>query len=131
MRVEVFDRGGDRYVITVEGQVTREKAYRVFDLIELLGGIPNSSLRNSSAELSKIDRVRSIVERYFPLVWFSSKDVQFTYERELGESIKLSTVSTYLSRLVDRGFLMVEGGPNAKRYRMITEIARSALHLMK
>jgi hypothetical protein len=40
MRVEVFDGSGNRYTVTFEGYVTREKAIRLLDIVELLGGIP-------------------------------------------------------------------------------------------
>ena len=40
MRVELFDSDGNRYTIAFEGQVTRDKALRLLDLVELLGGAP-------------------------------------------------------------------------------------------
>ena len=40
MRVELFDSDGNRYTIAFEGQVTRDKALRLLDLVELLGGTP-------------------------------------------------------------------------------------------
>ncbi|MQY62308.1 hypothetical protein GH146_03345 [archaeon] len=40
IRVEIFNNG-DRYTITFEGQVTRDKALRLLDLVELLGGYAN------------------------------------------------------------------------------------------
>ncbi len=41
IRVELFDSDGNRYTIAFEGQVTRDKALRLLDLVELLGGAPN------------------------------------------------------------------------------------------
>ena len=41
MRVELFDSDGNRYTIAFEGQVTRDKALRLLDLVELLGGAPS------------------------------------------------------------------------------------------
>jgi hypothetical protein len=46
MKVEVYDESGNRYVISFEGRVTREKALKIFDMVELLGGIPKRSLKN-------------------------------------------------------------------------------------
>jgi hypothetical protein len=40
IRVELFDSDGNRYTIAFEGQVTRDKALRLLDLVELLGGAP-------------------------------------------------------------------------------------------
>ena len=33
MRVELFDNEGNRYTIAFEGQITREKAIRLLDLV--------------------------------------------------------------------------------------------------
>ena len=86
MRVEVFDGGGNRYTITFEGQVTREKALHLLDIVELLGGMPGVSPSGSPtiSELSKQGKVRMFVERNFPIVWFSSRDVQNLYEKVWG-----------------------------------------------
>lgn len=133
IRVEVFDGGGNRYTITFEGQVTREKALRLLDLVELLGGMPglNPEWSRATSELSKFDRTRLIVEKHFPIVWFSSKDIQSMYEQELKEPIHLSTVSTYLSRMADRGILMKKRTSNRCRYRIVTAISQGALNFVK
>lgn len=127
MRVEIFNGSGDRYTITFEGQVTREKALRLLDLVELLGGLPiaNPGLNRPKSELSKIDRIRLIVERSFPIGWFSSGDIQSTYEEEFKEPISLSTVSTYLSRMADRGILTKNKTSNRRRYRIINEVSKA------
>jgi hypothetical protein len=133
MKVDVFDTSGNRYSITFEGQVTRDKALRLLEIVELLGGMPggNPTESKSVSELAKQDKVRFLVERNFPLVWFSSKEAQILYERELKEPISLSTVSTYLSRLAERGFLLKTNIASKKRYRMTTQFTQNALNLAK
>jgi len=74
--------------------------------------------------LSKIDKIRFVVEKSFPIGWFSSRDVQSTYEEEFKEPISLSTVSTYLSRMADRGILTKNRVSNSLRYRIITEVSK-------
>ena len=49
---------------------------------------------------------RLIINKHLPTVWFSSREGQSIYEEEFKEFISLSTVSSTLSRTVDRGFLM-------------------------
>jgi len=133
MRVEVFDGSGNRYTITFEGHITREKAVRLLDLVELLGGIPgeNPGWEDEASKLSKFDRVRQVVEKHFPIVWFTSKEVQSIYEQEFKQPISLSTVSTYLSRMADRGVLAKGGMSNRWRYRTITKMSQSTLSFMK
>lgn len=133
MRVEVFDRSGNRYTITFEGHVTREKALRLIDLVELLGGMPsvNPELTLNNPKLTKFDKLHLIVKKRFPIVWFSSKDVQFVYEEELKEPISISTVSTYLSRMADRGILAKSGMSNRWRYRAVTKMSQNTLSSIK
>jgi hypothetical protein len=133
MRVEVYDETGNRYTITFEGSVTRDKALRLIDLVELLGGMPgvNSSREALSSELSKFDKIHFVLEKHFALVWFSSKDVQSAYKQEFKEPASLSTVSTYLSRMADRGLLLKNKMSNSLRYRVITETSQSILGFIK
>ncbi len=133
MRVEVFDDTGNRYTVTFEGQVSREKALRLIDIVELLGGMPgmNTGAAEPLADQSKVDKIRMIFERHFPIVWFSSKDVQAVYEQELKEPIGLSTVATYLARLAERGVLTRNHASTSVRYRLLTRTAPNVLNVAK
>lgn len=112
MRIELFDNEGNRYTIAFEGQITRDKAIRLLDLVELLGGMPNETADIQPAnlvvknDLSRFEKVRLIIQKRFPLIWFSSKEIQSVYEQELKEPITLSTISTYLARMTNRGILL-------------------------
>jgi hypothetical protein len=129
MRFEISNNG-DRYTITFEGQVTRDKALRLLDLVELLGGMPevNEDTKPSVSEMPKIDKVRLVAEKSFPMGWFTSKELQLAYEKQFNEPIRLSTASTYLSRLADRGFFMKKGASNQLRYRIMTAISKYPIH---
>ena len=123
IRVELFDSDGNRYTIAFEGQVTRDKALRLLDLVELLGGAPNEGPNiNAGASLpnrilSRLEKVQLVIQKNFPLIWFSSKDIQSVYEQELKEPVNLSTVSTYLSRMASKGMLLRTGGPTTLKYK--------------
>ena len=131
IRVELFDSEGNKYTIAFEGQITREKALRLFDLVELLGGMPaggGSSGRNTVGNgFSKYDKVCMIVKKNFPLVWFSSKEVQSVYEQEFKEPISLSTVATYLSRMAKKGMLIKMGASNRLKYRIAPSLPQAAV----
>jgi len=126
MRVELFDNEGNRYTVAFEGQITRDKALRLLDLVELLGGMPGQNPTSGITNLpmngntSLFDKVRSVVQKNFPLVWFSSKDIQAVYEQELKEPIGLSTISTYLTRLANKGYLLRTGSANSLKYKIAT-----------
>jgi hypothetical protein len=123
LRVEIFNNG-DHYTITFEGQVTREKTLRLLDLIELLGGMPsiNPETTCSPSELSKIEKVRLVAEKIFPMSWFSSRELQGAYEKQFNEPIHLSTTSTYLSRLTKRGFFNKKNTSKKTRYRLVSAV---------
>ena len=134
MRVELFDSDGNRYTIAFEGQVTRDKAIRLLDLVELLGGAPSEGptgisegVSLHSSVLSRFEKVHLVVQKSFPLIWFSSRDIQSVYEQELKEPVSLSTVSTYLSRMAVRGLLLRTGGSNNLKYKTAPNIPQATL----
>lgn len=131
MRIEVFDGEGNKYTISFEGQVTRDKALRILDLVELLGGMAsgetNPSVKFLNGEKSKYDKMLFLIQKYFPIAWFSSKEIQEVYEDEFKEPISLSTVATYLSRMASKGILVKAGAFNKLKYRFAQGFSRSAL----
>jgi hypothetical protein len=132
VRVDVFDTEGNRYSITFEGHVTRDKALRLLDMVELLGGMPGGSNPGAGStipgnELSKYDKVQVIVQRHFPVVWFSSREIQTVYEQELKEPISLSTVATYLSRMAMKGVVLKTGPSNNLRYKATQGIPQATV----
>jgi len=122
LRLEAFDSQGNRYTITCEGNVNKENVLRLLDLIEMMGGTETEDERWRRASLAntKFEKIRNIVEQHFPLEWFSSQDAKKACERALQENLSLSTVSTYLARLADRGFLMRKGSSLQRRYKILT-----------
>ncbi|HMK95350.1 MAG TPA: hypothetical protein VK536_08130 [Candidatus Limnocylindrales bacterium] len=133
IRVEVIDNDGGRYTIAFDGQVTRDKALKLLDIVELLGGAPGEDPTSSSGypltsvALSRFDKVQSVVQKSFPLIWFSSKDIQSAYEQELKEPISLSTVSTYLSRMTSKGILLRTGGSNNLKYKTVPSVSQAVI----
>jgi len=133
MRVELFDSDGNRYTIAFEGQVTRDKALRLLDLVELLGGASgegqavNTNPTMPNRVLSRFEKMQAIIQKNFPLIWFSSKDIQSVYEQELKEPVALSTISTYLSRMTTKGMLMRTGTSNNLKYKTAPNIPQATL----
>ncbi len=133
MRVELFDSEGNRYTIAFEGQITRDKAVRLLDLVELLGGMPSegvgSGVSNALASntFSRFEKVRLVIQKSLPLIWFTSKDVQSVYEQELKAPIGLSTVSTYLARMTSKGLLLRTGGPTSLKYKIAPTVPQATI----
>ena len=137
MRVELFDSEGNRYTVTFEGQITRDKALRLLDLVELLGGMPTDATNqgvgsvSGGARASRFEKVRSVIQKSFPLIWFSSRNVQSVYEQELKEPISLSTVSTYLARMTNRGLLQRAGESNKLKYKAVVLLPHATVKYVK
>ncbi|MGD6852946.1 MAG: hypothetical protein ACQCN6_12885 [Candidatus Bathyarchaeia archaeon] len=137
IRVELFDSDGNRYTIAFEGQVTRDKALRLLDLVELLGGAPSDGPTVSSGpampnrSLSRFEKVQLVIQKNFPLIWFSSKDIQAVYEQELKEPVSLSTISTYLSRMAVKGLLLRTGSSNNLKYKTAPNIPQAIKQRIK
>lgn len=124
MRVDLFDNEGNRYTISFEGQITREKALRLLDLLELLGGMPSgvnseANTADITKDWSKYDKVRIVIQKHFPMVWFTSRDVQSIFEQEFKEPISISTVATYLTRMANKGLLVKTGSSNRLKYKVV------------
>jgi hypothetical protein len=133
MRVELFDSEGNRYTVSFEGQITREKAVRLLDFVELLGGVSSDAGNheinqiNASNGFSKYEKVRVLIQKHFPIVWFSSREVQSAYEQEFKEPISLSTVATYFARMANKGLLVKTGASNRLKYKVASSFPKATL----
>ncbi|HVO36848.1 MAG TPA: hypothetical protein VMT01_01595 [Candidatus Acidoferrum sp.] len=131
MRVEVFDAEGNRYTVAFEGQITRDKAVRLLDLVELLGGMPaegktaSAVAASSGITASKYDKMQVVVSKHFPITWFASREIQAVYEQEYNEPISLSTVATYLGRMADRNMILKAGASNSLKYRLAGSVPQA------
>lgn len=126
LKVEVYDEEGNKYAISFEGRVTRDKALKILDLVDLLSGLPETPPLSHEKfnSLSKMDKVKMIVEKYFSLSWFTTRDVQLMYEKEYNTPISLSTVSTYLTRMVNSGILINERNGRNRRFKINANIIK-------
>ena len=132
MRVELFDSDGNRYTIAFEGQITRDKALRLLDLVELLGGMPSEGPSTGTTPtvptaVTRFEKVQLVIQKSFPLIWFSSKDIQSVYEQELKEPVGLSTVSTYLSRMASKGLILRTGTGNNLKYKAAPNLPQATI----
>jgi hypothetical protein len=69
-----------------------------------------------------MDRLAKFIKYEYPNDWFTSQGLRERYET-VADDIKLSTVSTYLSRMNRDGLLERKGNRNNRQYRLIPESA--------
>ena len=126
-KLEFYDDDGVRHSITIDGQVTREKVGKLLDLVEVMAGTPRGTATALSVSPRKFDRLASTIISELKQREFSASDAKKAFEASFMEKIPLSTVSTYLVRLVERGVLdRTEAGRNVS-YRVKTEESRPIL----
>ncbi|MEM1575523.1 MAG: hypothetical protein QXF09_00895 [Nitrososphaerota archaeon] len=116
IRFELIDENGDKLTLIFEGRINREKILQLADFIELYGG--NIEENILSKEENKFHRLIKVIEKYFPFGYFSSKELYEAYLLEYHQPLPLSTISTYLSRLSNKGILQRIGQGVHLKYRI-------------
>ena len=94
------DSDGARYDIKLEGNVTRDKILKIFEMMDLMNIEEEQDVTNMDSVGSKI---WNIVDKFFPMGKFTSTNILEKYEDEYNEPVKLSVISTYLSRFSSKG----------------------------
>ncbi|RMW38261.1 MAG: hypothetical protein EA447_03700 [Nitrosopumilus sp.] len=100
IRIDMEDSDGARYDIKLEGNVTRDKVLKIFEMMDLMNIEEEQETTNIDSIGSKIWH---IVDKFFPMGKFTSTNILEKYEDEFNEPIKLSVISTYLSRFSSKG----------------------------
>jgi hypothetical protein len=100
IRIDMEDADGARYDIKLEGNVTREKILKIFEMMDLMNIEEEQTTINMDSVGSKIWH---IIDKFFPIGKFTSTNILEKYEDEYNEPVKLSIISTYLSRFSIKG----------------------------
>lgn len=100
IRIDMEDSDGARYDIKLEGNVTRDKVLKIFEMMDLMNIEEEQEITNIDSIGAKIWH---IVDKFFPMGKFTSTNILEKYEDEFNEPVKLSIISTYLSRFSTKG----------------------------
>jgi hypothetical protein len=100
IRIDLEDSEGAKYNFNIEGNITRDKVLKIFELMNLM----NIEEQEDAPQLDSVGaKIWNIVDKYFPMGGFTSNELLEKYEDEYNEPIKLSIVSTYLARFNTKG----------------------------
>jgi len=110
IRINLEDSSGGKYKFDLEGNITRDKVLKLFELMDVMDIEQEQETPNFDTLGGKI---WYIIENYFPAGRFTSSLVLQKYEDEYNEPdavyherkkepIKLSVVSTYLARFASQ-----------------------------
>lgn len=116
VRFEFTDDDGGNYSVTLEGTINKEKLLKLTDMMELMSGEESLGYPNDTA----YGKICETIENTFPLGLFTSNDILEAYEDTYNTPVKISTVSTYLSRLTNKGLLRRQRNGDSWVYRRIT-----------
>jgi predicted transcriptional regulator len=105
------DAEGGKYNLSLEGNISKNKVMKVFELMELLDikshndgqGRYDNKEQHKDYSSSMGAKIWGIIEKKFQFSSFTSSDVLRYYQDEYGETLQLSIISTYLSRYSDKG----------------------------
>jgi hypothetical protein len=122
IRIEIED-GGMKSIHEFEGQLVRDRvidfltAADVFKETEPAIEPPMDEAEDYDRGRTLRDRLEKFIRYEFQDTWFSSQELRDRYET-VSDDIKLSTVSTYLSRMYHDNILERKGNRNNRRYRL-------------
>jgi len=98
IRINLEDNEGAKFKFDIEGNVTKDKVLKLFELMDLM-----NIEEEQTPDLDSVGgTICNAIEKHFPAGKFTSSGVLEKYEDEYNEPIKLSVVSTYLARFASR-----------------------------
>lgn len=117
IRLEFYDRTGVKHSVAMEGELTPDKVRRLLEYAEIVSGHETSSVLPEPQE-SKMRRLLDVINTRHVDHTFDSRDIWREYRDTWGEDFSLGAISTYLSRLADRGTLERSGSPAHWAYKL-------------
>jgi hypothetical protein len=126
-KLEFYDDDGVRHAITIDGQITREKVGKLLDLVEVMAGTPRGTASALRISPHKFDRLASTIISELKERSFTASEAKKAFESSFSEKIPISTVSTYLTRLAERGILDRLSSGRLVSYKVKLEEPKSVL----
>jgi len=116
IRIDLEDADGAKYNFSLEGNVTRDKMLKIFELMDLI----NIEEQTESPQLDSVgSKIWNLVDKHFPIGKFTSSEILEKYEDEYGEPVKLSIISTYLARFATKGKIVRERQGREWAYQIV------------
>lgn len=121
IKIEFEDAEGSKYNLSLDGDISKNKILKVYELMESLNSRGPIEAENNGKDrrgfgqgythsgdnlMSVGSKIWYIIENKFPSSTFTSSDIQDMYEEEYKESMRLDAIATYLSRYANKGKLV-------------------------
>ncbi len=125
IRIEIEDKGlkssHEFESQNMDGEALRDRIIGFLSASGVFEGRGQSSsayARDHSSTGTIMERLEGFIRYEFSNTWFTTQELRERYET-VADDIKLSTVSTYLSRMNRDGLLDKKGNRNNRQYRLI------------
>ena len=117
IKLEFFDRSGVKHSLAIEGDFSVDKVNRLLEYAEIVAGSGQHPSSLDGQE-SKMNRLLDVINTQLANCSFDSRQILQSYRQAWGDDFSLGAISTYLSRLADRGTLERSGSPAHWIYRL-------------
>lgn len=117
VRLDFTDSKGARYLINIE-RPTKESLGKLLDFVDSVSNHDSNNYSLDGPIDTNFARVYGLVQTKLKFGSFNSNDVLQAYEHEFHLPSTLSTISTYLARLSNRGLLIRQRSGFGWTYRL-------------
>ncbi len=99
IKIELEDENGERYNLTLQGTLSKEKIMNVIEFVQLFDkNSIDSSLEHRESDTKLGPKLWNLIIENFKYHTFTSSDILRIYQELYYQSIQLSVISIYLSR---------------------------------
>lgn len=99
IKIELEDENGERYNLTLQGSLSKEKIMNVIEFVQLFDkNSIDSSFEHRESDTKLGSKLWNLIIENFKYHTFTSSDLLRIYQDLYYQSIQLSVISIYLSR---------------------------------
>ena len=99
IKIELEDENGERYNLTLQGSLSKEKIMNVIEFVQLFDkNSIDSSFEHREGDTKLGSKLWNLIIQNFKYHTFTSSDILRIYQDLYYQSIQLSVISIYLSR---------------------------------
>ena len=121
LKIEICDGNGDQVTVAMSGSVSKERILQIINLFDNKDEQKTPMINNVTK--TAMNKALDLIKSQLNKSWFTSKELSLMYHEQYHESIKPSTISTYLTRIYNNGYLERNGNRSCWQYRVITTIS--------
>jgi len=127
LKVEFCDENGEQVTVAISGKNAKD---RLMQIINLFDNEESSDHQKNIVTTTSMQKIIEMIRTKANAIWFTGKDLSLLYAEKHHETIKPSTISTYLSRLCSNGYLERKGNRSCWQYRLLVNYAPNNVDTM-